>query len=154
MNTNSFSKTYLAICSGKINENQGIINEPISRISQENIKRCVCSSGLESVTEYAVIKKYDNMTFIRVTPLTGRTHQIRVHMSYIGHPLIGDRLYGGYTTQYMTRQALHSYRADFIHPVTNKHMMLIAPLADDMRTQLKNINSIFNTSYTHIFASV
>lgn len=113
----------------------GTINAPISRKENSIIERCVCSSGSPSITYYEVLneKKLKNIPFsiVKCQLETGRTHQIRVHMSYIGHPLLGDDLYGGNTTL-INRQALHSYKISFIHPITKQVVNYEAPLSNDL----------------------
>lgn len=113
----------------------GIINEPISRKENSIIERCISKDGAPSVTHYEVIdeKEINNIKISKVkcTLETGRTHQIRVHMSYIGHPLLGDDLYGGNTTL-ISRQALHSSKISFIHPITKKVVNYEVPVPNDL----------------------
>lgn len=113
----------------------GTINEPISRKANSIIERCINKNGVTSITHYEVIeeKEINNMKISKVkcTLETGRTHQIRVHMSYIGHPLLGDDLYGG-TTNLINRQALHSYKISFIHPITKQTVNYEVPLPNDL----------------------
>ena len=135
MQNNNFIKEYIAIVEGFFNEKNGIINEPISRKENSIIERCVHPLGSHSITHYTVIeeKKFNNKNIskVRCKLETGRTHQIRVHMSYIGHPLLGDDLYGG-DTSLINRQALHSYQISFFHPITKEKVNYIATLPKDL----------------------
>jgi 23S rRNA pseudouridine1911/1915/1917 synthase len=105
-----FHKQYIAIVEGKL-EGEGTIDAPIIRLEESIIKRGVSSEGDESITNYKVLMSSDSVSVVLVTPITGRTHQIRVHMAHIGHPIIGDFLYGKESDE-MKRQALHAYRLD------------------------------------------
>jgi 23S rRNA pseudouridine1911/1915/1917 synthase len=105
-----FHKQYIAIVEGKL-EGEGTIDAPIIRLEESIIKRGVSSEGDESITNYKVLMSSDSVSVVLVTPVTGRTHQIRVHMAYIGHPIVGDFLYGKESDE-MKRQALHAYRLD------------------------------------------
>ena len=105
-----FHKQYIAIVEGKL-EGEGTIDAPIIRLEESIIKRGVSSEGDESITNYKVLMSSDSVSVVLVTPVTGRTHQIRVHMAHIGHPIIGDFLYGKESDE-MNRQALHAYRLD------------------------------------------
>lgn len=127
-------RTYLAICEGKTNNN-GIIEAPISRTQESTIERCVnFESGEFAKTNYSLIDYNSslNLSLVKLQLETGRTHQIRVHMKYIGHPLIGDFLYNPNYNN-IQRQALHSYSLDFYHPITNKKMNFICGLPSDMK---------------------
>ena len=118
MKERKFGKTYLAIIEGTPKETHGIINAPIVREAEGSIKRVVRDDGKECITEYKLIKAYDNGTsLIEVTPHTGRTHQIRVHMAYIGHPLVNDFLYG---TRGEETYFLHCSSLSFPHPFTGE----------------------------------
>lgn len=105
-----FHKQYIAIVEGKL-EGEGTIDAPIIRLEESIIKRGVSSEGDESITNYKVLMSSDSVSVVLVTPVTGRTHQIRVHMAHIGHPIVGDFLYGKESDD-MKRQALHAYRLD------------------------------------------
>lgn len=121
MKNNIFTKQYLAIVTGIIENKKGIIDAPISRKENSIIERCVSETGQRAITEYEVIKNSKDMSLVKCKLLTGRTHQIRVHMAYIGHPLLGDTLYGTESTL-IKRQALHCYKIAFIHPVSHKKL--------------------------------
>ena len=92
---------------------------------------CVSKSGKEAISFYKVIKEVNNFSLVEFTLKTGRTHQIRVHSSYINHPLLGDVLYGG-DMQYINRVALHSYKIEFIHPIFNQLIVKELKLPEDM----------------------
>ena len=121
MKNNIFKKEYLAIVDGYLENKKGIIDEPIARKENSIIERCVSKDGKSAITEYEVIKEKDNYSLIKCKLLTGRTHQIRVHFAYIGHPLIGDTLYGK-KSNLIDRQALHSCKISFCNPITGKNM--------------------------------
>lgn len=114
----------------------GTIDKPICRQDGSIIKRTVDERGANAVTHYEVVENYFDKTLLKLTLETGRTHQIRVHLSYIGHPIYGDFLYSTEEKD-IERPALHSFRLSFYHPVTNEKMSFEAPLKEDI---LKIIN--------------
>ena len=127
-----FHREYYAIVRGHLDEPEGTIDAPIGRVDDSIITRQVdFENGERAITHYKVIDEEKGHSLISIHLETGRTHQIRVHFKYIGHPLIGDHLYNP-DFEYMTRQALHSHKISFIHPITKKAMEFIAPLPDDM----------------------
>lgn len=121
MKNNTFKKEYLAIVDGYLENKKEIIDEPIARKENSIIERCVSKKGQKAITEYEVIKEKNNYSLVRCKLLTGRTHQIRVHFAYIGHPLVGDTLYGT-KSDLIDRQALHSCKISFCHPITGENM--------------------------------
>lgn len=126
-------KRYLALVTGEMNEtDHGLIEEPIGRPPDSIIKRIVRPDGKFALTEYWVKARYPDATLVDIQLHTGRTHQIRVHFAHIGHPLVGDDLYGGVHNQWMTRQALHCQELQFIHPFTNEEMQIKAPYPEDI----------------------
>ena len=128
-----FSREYLAICKGSVTPKTGTIDVPLGRKSGSIIERCVdFENGERAVTHYEVVKEVCGHSLVKLKLDTGRTHQIRIHMKYLGFPLIGDYLYNP-DYEHMTRQALHSYRIEFDHPVTGEHMKFTCPLPEDMR---------------------
>ncbi|MGN0181908.1 MAG: RluA family pseudouridine synthase [Candidatus Ornithomonoglobus sp.] len=129
LQTHELRRRYLAIVEGET-EDEGTIDAPIARA--DFIKRAVDPSGQRAVTHYRAIKRFGDYTLIELQLETGRTHQIRVHMSYIGHPLLGDWLYGTEDKALFPRQALHSSYLRLLHPVTGVEMEFIPPLAEDM----------------------
>ena len=127
-----FHREYYAIVRGHLDEPEGTIDAPIGRVDDSIITRQVdFENGERAITHYEVIDEKKGHSLISIHLETGRTHQIRVHFQYIGHPLIGDHLYNP-DFEYMTRQALHSHKISFIHPITKKAMEFVAPLPDDM----------------------
>lgn len=132
MNSSCFEKTYLTVVSGNLKENKGTINAPIARKENSIIERCVSKSGQTAITHYKVLQEFETYSLVECTLETGRTHQIRVHMDYIGNPLLGDSLYGSSEQTLITRQALHSYKMCFIHPISKEKICLEAPLPKDM----------------------
>ena len=132
MNSHILKKEYIAIVSGILKEKTGTINLPISRKDGSIIERCISENGQTAITDYSVINELNNMSVIKFVLQTGRTHQIRVHFSAIGHPLIGDSLYGS-KSDLINRQALHSYHISFIHPISNKVIDIYCELPEDMK---------------------
>ena len=131
MQSKTFSKEYLAILEGTLDKKQGTINVPIARKKDSIIERCIDNSGDNSITHYKVLKEFDNFSLVNFKLETGRTHQIRVHSSYIGHPILGDDLYGN-KSNLINRQALHSYKISFIHPKTRRKMHFKINMPQDM----------------------
>ena len=131
MQSKTFSKEYLAILEGTLDKKQGTINAPIARKKDSIIERCIDNSGDNSITHYKVLKEFDNFSLVNFKLETGRTHQIRVHSSYIGHPILGDDLYGN-KSNLINRQALHSYKISFIHPKTRRKMHFEINMPQDM----------------------
>ena len=130
MERNTFTKEYLAIVQGTLENEKGVIELPIARKEKSIIERCVSENGQKAITEYEVVKKLNGYSLIKCRLLTGRTHQIRVHMAYIGHPLLGDTLYGE-KSDLINRQALHSFKISFIHPITKKEIQLTSDIPKD-----------------------
>ena len=132
MKNNQFKKEYLAVCDGVFNEKSGTINLPIARKENSIIERCISENGQTAITHYEVLKEFDNYSLVKCSLETGRTHQIRVHMSAIGHPLLGDSLYGS-ISDLINRQALHCYNLQFIHPVYNNDLNFFGDLPNDFK---------------------
>lgn len=130
------NRTYLAIVHGHLKSEQGSIDAPIGRKEDSIIERVVREDGQEAKTNYKVVKRLEAKTVVQLSLETGRTHQIRVHMAYIGHPLLGDDLYGGKKTK-INRQALHSCQLQFFHPFLDREMTFIAEIPIDMENLLK-----------------
>ena len=119
-------KKYIAIVKGVPNSKSGVINAPIERLSEGNIKRVVRTDGKESITEYKVLSTtVDGNSICEIIPITGRTHQIRVHMAHIGHPLINDFLYGERVDNQTYK--LHCYLIEFDHPYSDEKKTLLSP---------------------------
>lgn len=128
-------KTYVAVCEGIINE-QGTVDANISLLEGHTIQRVAGTiDGVKAVTHYKPIKYSNNHTLVEYDLETGRTHQIRVHMSYINHPLAGDDMYGG-SLECIERQALHCQTITFTHPVTHQVITVTTPLPEDMQSLL------------------
>lgn len=134
LHTDDFAREYIALVSGAI-VSGGRVCAPIKRCTDSVIKRCVAAGGDEAITEYEPLRAADGMTLIKLRLKTGRTHQIRVHMSYIGHPLIGDFLYGE-ECERIARPALHSAKIALRHPIGGERLEFTAPLPDDIRALL------------------
>jgi len=131
MQSGTFKKEYIAIVSGHFEEKSGTINLPIARKDNSIIERCISTDGQEAITDYSVLQEFDTYSIVKCVLKTGRTHQIRVHMSAIGHPLLGDTLYGSHSL-FINRQALHSYKIAFIHPVSLENLEFVCGLPNDM----------------------
>ncbi len=134
----NMDKTYNAIVWGTPPET-GTINAPIYRPDMGLTLRCVDPRGDEAITHYKVIKQYEDKAFVEVKTETGRTHQIRVHFDYIGHPLVGDELYKSPVTENLDHAALHCKSITITHPITNKVMTFEADLPVDMKKELSLI---------------
>lgn len=134
MRTNTVHKQYIAIVNGIIDEDEFTIDKPIGRPNEESIQRTVLAKGgKDAITDVKVLERFENQTLVKVTLHTGRTHQIRVHLTYIGHPITGDHLYGGDAPEIMNRQALHAAKIVLKHPMTSETLEIEAPLPDDMK---------------------
>ena len=127
MHTPSFERIYLALCEGEFDESSGLIDAPIYRPDPIMIKRCVDERGQDAKTEYKVKEQFNGYALVELKLYTGRTHQIRVHMAHIGHPLLGDRLYGNTDNISFPRTALHSWKLSFLHPLTGQRMEFESP---------------------------
>ncbi len=127
----TIKKEYCAICHGCPSQKEGCINAPIKRKEYSGILRIVDPAGKDSFTEYSVIKTTDTLSLLKLIPHTGRTHQLRVHLSHIGTPIYGDELYGS-DAKDCSATLLHCRQLSFLHPMSNKKIILTAPLPDDM----------------------
>ena len=128
-------RSYQAIVTGQPHPLSGTIDAPIGRKPGSIIERMISPNGQEAVTDYQLISGSSAASLMQITLRTGRTHQIRVHFSHIGHPLLGDDLYGG-CTDLMKRQALHAGQLAFNHPITNEPLIIHSPLPADMLSVL------------------
>lgn len=130
LHSGDFEREYLAVVCGNLQEN-GRIDKPIFREEKSIIKRIVDNRGVNAVTNYEVVENYPDKTLIKLRLETGRTHQIRVHLSYIGHAVYGDYLYGKSASD-IKRPALHSYKISLIHPISQEKLEIEIPLKDDI----------------------
>jgi 23S rRNA pseudouridine1911/1915/1917 synthase len=143
-NKRQVSKHYTALVHGNLREDEGVIDAPVGRHPVERKKMSTKSRrGKEALTRWKVLERFGAFTLMEAKIDTGRTHQIRVHLSSIGHPVVGDSVYGGSkrtveapamraVLKKLTRQALHAGRLSFIHPVTGQEMSFVSPLPEDM----------------------
>lgn len=133
-------RQYRAVCYGIVQPNKGTIDAPIGRSSSDRRKMCVLEDGKPSITHFEVIDRYAEATDMRLLLETGRTHQIRVHLSYIGHPIVGDPVYAPRRKNYgLVGQALHSESIEFIHPRTGKLISITSELPDYYQKLLSSL---------------
>lgn len=155
MQEREIQRRYITLVYGHVISG-GEIDTLYGRHTRNRLKMAVCTHGRQAITLYKVNKQYDYFTLLDVQLLTGRTHQIRVHMAHINHPVIGDQLYGGraripaqlntelrHALQSFKRQALHAASLEFIHPETARHLSLTAPLPDDFKSLLTELDHHF-----------
>lgn len=135
-------KTYLALVKGIVPENEATIKMPIGRSTKDRKKMAVTPKGKEAITHFKVLERFEKYTYLEVNIETGRTHQIRVHMAEIGHPVVGDMVYSNGKNEFQIEgQMLHAYRLEFKHPITEKEMCLEAPLSKYFTNILLNLRS-------------
>ncbi|MDF2841218.1 MAG: pseudouridine synthase, RluA family, partial [Clostridia bacterium] len=127
-----FKKEYLALVHGRMQEAEGTIDLPIAREKEQSMIRVVREDGDRAVTHFKTTAVFCEYSIVNIILETGRTHQIRVHMSYIGHPLVGDIMYGG-STEGINRQALHAEKITMLHPITKQWHRFIAPVPQDIQ---------------------
>lgn len=133
LHSSNLRREYRAVAVGRVEPPYGVIDAPIGRAEGSIIRRCVRADGLPSLTEYEALQVSGRFTLLRLRPQTGRTHQLRVHMAYLGHPLAGDWLYGTEDKTLIARPALHSYELWFTQPVTGQELHFTAPIPQDMQ---------------------
>ncbi len=140
LKTHTVARTYYAVVEGVIRENSGTIDAPCGRHPVDRKKMCVnTSNGKHAVTHFKVIERFEKCTYVECRLETGRTHQIRVHMSYIGHPVTGDPMYGIKNNRGMTGQALHAGRLELIHPSTGELVKFEALVPADFSELLNRL---------------
>lgn len=135
------NKYYIALVRGNVLENNATINMPIARSTKDRKKMAVSEKGKEAITHFKVLKRYNGYTLLELKIDTGRTHQIRVHLSEIGYPVVGDEVYSNGKNKFgLKGQCLHAKRIEFIHPTTNKKMILEAELPEYFKNILKELD--------------
>jgi 23S rRNA pseudouridine1911/1915/1917 synthase len=132
------TKRYLVLVKGRLSPERGMIEAPIGRDPHNRRRMAIVEAGKEAGTQYQVWKYLDNYTLVEVAPLTGRTHQIRIHLSAIGYPVAGDRIYGA-KSAYLNRQFVHAYRLGFRLPSTKQYREFISPLPMDLEQALEHL---------------
>ena len=132
MQNNVFKKYYIAFLDGILENDEGTINAPIARKENSIIERTISENGENAISHYKVLERFVNMTKVEFRLETGRTHQLRVHSKYIGHPIIGDTLYGQ-ESELISRQALHAYKVEFIHPVSSEKIIIMSELPIELK---------------------
>ncbi len=138
------TKKYITLVRGNLKDDSGIIDAPIGR-SLKNRKKMAVTEGKsrEAITHFKVLKRFSGYTLVEATLRTGRTHQIRVHLAFIGFPIVGDQLYGRRRQGLnINRQALHSYVLGFVHPESKKYMEFSAPLPKDMQELIDYLEGV------------
>ena len=136
LHTGDFQRVYLAVCAGVPKSAAGRVELSIGRDPASAIKRRIDPAGKAAVTDYRVLRESGGFSLVELTPRTGRTHQLRLHMAAIGCPLAGDWLYGTEDRTLISRPALHAARVALTHPVTGEALSLESPLPEDMRALL------------------
>ena len=135
-------KTYIALVRGVLKENEATINMPIGRSNTDRKKMAVVKNGKNAITHIKVIKRYNKYTLLEINIETGRTHQIRVHLSHIGFPVVGDYTYSNGKNEFgIIGQCLHAKALDFKHPITQKEIHLEAPLPEYFRDILNKLDN-------------
>ena len=135
-------KTYIALVRGIVKENEATINMPIGRSEKDRKKMAVTKKGKEAITHFKVLERYDKYTLLQVNIETGRTHQIRVHLSQIGYPIVGDEVYSNGKNEWNVKgQCLHAKSLEFTHPITGEKMYLEAKLPEYFENILKDLEN-------------
>ncbi|ADQ04718.1 pseudouridine synthase, RluA family [Caldicellulosiruptor owensensis OL] len=145
LKSHQIKRIYYAICEGVLKEDSGVVDAPIGRHPVNRLKMAVVPNGKEAVTYFEVLERFDKYTFVKLRLKTGRTHQIRVHMSYIGYPLLGDNTYGRAKNEFGVQgQVLHAGEIEFVHPITSKVLHFSADLPEyfvEILNMLRNRNN-------------
>ncbi len=136
----TFTREYQAVCRGRLKEQTGTINAPIGRHPVDRKKMCVTNhNSKNAITHYEVVTEYSGWSHVRLRLETGRTHQIRVHLSHIGHPILGDDVYGS-AFRGIEGQCLHAGKIGFVHPVKNEYMEFTSPLPEYFEEILRKLS--------------
>ena len=131
----------MALLEGNLDENEGKIHTFLSRNPKDRKKMMVSDSGKEAISFYKVVKRYEHNCLVEFSLMTGRTHQIRVHSSYLGHSVVGDQVYGKEDKK-LRGQLLHSYKISFVHPRSNEVMSFEIPLPDYFQNYISNLKQL------------
>lgn len=143
MEKNQIEKSYLAIIHGKLENNEGTIDLPIGRPTNETIKRAVLEDGQRSITHYKIRESYRKGALVELLLETGRTHQIRVHLSYVGCPIYGEQLYSEFNDEeFISRQALHAYALTLPHPRTGIILKFKSQIPEDMQNLIETLKDL------------
>lgn len=143
LKNHSMNRIYEALVEGVIKDDNGTIDKPLGRHPVERIKISIVKNGKRAVTHYKVLQRFHGYTYIECKLETGRTHQIRVHMASIGHPLVGDPVYGYKKQKFSTKgQLLHAKKLGFIHPTTGKYMEFEAPMPEEFACILDKVGKL------------
>ena len=141
LKNHEIKKTYIALVRGVVKENNATINMPIGRSKKDRKKMDVDKNGKEAITHFKVLKRYKDCTLLEINIETGRTHQIRVHLSHIGYPIIGDEVYSNGKNKWnIVGQCLHAKSLDFKHPITGKNMHIEAPIPEYFENIIKELD--------------
>ena len=140
LETKTCKRIYLALLEGVVKDDKGVIHTFIDRDKKDRTKMAVSSAGREAITEYKVINRFENYTLCEFSLKTGRTHQIRVHSKYIGHPIVGDKEYGFKNQKFkLNGQLLHAYKLQLIHPTTKENIEFCADIPEYFQNILNKI---------------
>ena len=145
LKTHSIDREYMAVAVGNFKEDSGTVNKPIDRNPRDRKKMAVVAGGREAITHYTVAERFGQYTLLAIKLETGRTHQIRVHMSSIGHPLLGDEVYGGGKSNlkiHLEGQTLHAYRLTLTHPRSGEIMTFESPLPEYFEKILEKLRKL------------
>jgi len=144
LKNHEIKKTYIALVRGVVKENNATINMPIGRSKKDRKKMDVDQNGKEAITHFKVLKRYKDCTLLEINIETGRTHQIRVHLSHIGYPIIGDEVYSNGKNKWnIEGQCLHAKSLDFKHPITGKNMHIEAPIPEYFENIIKELDIMY-----------
>lgn len=140
--TDAFVRVYLGVAIGRVLPRRGVIDRPIGFAPSSRYQRAATKDGQPAVTAYETLYCSDAFSLLKLTPQTGRTHQLRVHMAYLGYPLAGDWLYGAEERALIARPALHAAYLSFLHPLSNERIRLFAPLPADISALLPHMPAL------------